>query len=85
MNNTKDKLNTIQEIASNENHPKHEKLKELTKNIYESIERDYEQLSNDQLADLLLHEVWSDFELFSKKADIVEEAIERLKRYKDGE
>ena len=37
------------------------------------------QLSNEELADLLIDEVWSDFPLFSKKSALLEETIGRLR------
>lgn len=41
---------------------------------------DFSKKSDREIGNLLLNEVWSDMDCFSRKADIVDEAIQRLKR-----
>ena len=54
--------------------------------IFESMKRGeaYTKLSDEELASKLMREVWSDLPLFTEKSDLVAEAIERLKKEKEG-
>lgn len=37
------------------------------------------ELSNQEIANLLIEHIWADFDIFSPESDLLEEAIERLK------
>ena len=62
------------------NHPNKKALYDLAENIINSAETasELQKLSNKELGELLINEVWSIMKLFGRKSAIVEEAIERL-------
>ena len=54
---------------------------EYRKMVADSLARiiEYERIDNKQIADLLLAKVWYNFDLHTLEADLVMEAIERLR------
>ena len=59
------------------------KWNRIVKKIAESAHRlfnDLNKKSDREIGELLLKEVWSDMESFSRKADIVDEACKRLRK-----
>lgn len=59
-------------------------MKRILQILRDTVNRkkELEDFTDEELAEKLLEDVWSDENLFSEKADLIEEAIERLRKKK---
>ena len=73
-------IKQLKQIADNENDPRHQGLTSLIEKITVSTYRNLEVLSDKRLADELVTCVWSGMDMFSYEADLIMEAIERLRK-----